>query len=902
MSSRTDTGPILAAVNIVDVCNDRIGPLKREGDEYVGKCPFHNDKNPSFKVNKVLQLAKCFGGCSYSGDAIDFIQKFDKITFHEAIKVLQDNYSAPRTEKEEKPASDWVPLMPVPATAPEPTFTHYKYNRPADVVYRYTNGNGKVMGYVCRFNLPDGKKDVLPYTYCQKDGKGDWRWKGFNKPRPIYNAHALKVRHNATVIIVEGEKAADYLQARLEKPVVISWPGGTAGVKYVDWSALKGRKVILWPDNDYSHTYGDKHALAGQLRPWAEQPGNAAMLEIMGLIQAPQFVKWIRNPEGTFCGWDVADSGWDSNGARTYILDNTYEYSAAPPVDDSAPELPLNEAPAISSGATPPDDADPEQRILINSAPFRFLGYSKNDGSQNFHFFTKGSKIVREMAASEMSKNNLYTLAPVNYWEKHFPQTKGFDLNAAVNWLIGTSNEKGIFSDALIRGRGAWYDDGRAVLHAGNHIISDGKPYALGSFETKYIYEAGAPLGLRSEKPVTTKQANRLVEMLELANWERPIDAYLLAGWCVVAPICGALNWRPHIWLTGGAGAGKTWVFHKVVRPLLGDAAIAVQSETTEPGIRQMLQHDALPIVFDEAEPEDAQAADRIAKVLGIMRASSADDGGIIAKGTSGGTSKTYRIRSCFAFASISVPLKNQSDRTRVTVLSMKPSAKNAVADERWLQLQRLQTQIITDDFIHGLQARTISLMPIIRENSKVFAAAAAAVIGEQRAGDQLGALLAGAYTLFSDKAIKFDEALKWVKERDWSEEKNNKSTRDEVSLFNYLMGHITRVDGGPTVVERPIGELLLVAANKEADRGGTVTQDGATNRLRRLGFKVDGEYIVISNTDTTIVNLLKNTAWSKNHNKILMRLEGAEAVDSTKFASGVKSRAVRVPITLLTN
>src|SRR3546814_8012987 len=85
-----------------------------------------------------------------------------------------------------------------------------------------------------------------------------------------------------------------------------------------------------------------------------------------------------------------------------------------------------------------------------------------------------------------------------------------------------------------------------------------------------------------------------------------------LAGWIAIAVICGALNWRPHVWLTGSSGSGKSWLLDNVIRPLIGAIAVYCQSNSTEAGIRQTLATDARPVLFDEAESEDAKAQVRI--------------------------------------------------------------------------------------------------------------------------------------------------------------------------------------------------------------------------------------------------------------------------------------------------
>jgi DNA primase len=61
--------------------------LKKQGSNYVGLCPFHNEKTPSFSVNAGKQLFYCFG-CHTGGGIIQFIMKIENIPYRDAIEVL----------------------------------------------------------------------------------------------------------------------------------------------------------------------------------------------------------------------------------------------------------------------------------------------------------------------------------------------------------------------------------------------------------------------------------------------------------------------------------------------------------------------------------------------------------------------------------------------------------------------------------------------------------------------------------------------------------------------------------------------------------------------------------------------------------------------------------------------
>ncbi len=893
-----DIREIKQSTNIIDVIG-RYVHLTKRGSEHYGVCPFHNDSKESLQVNERKQIWHCFP-CSEGGDVIDFLTKYGK-TFKEAIQELKDGYgsvsAAPEKKEFTKTARvDWKDATP---TGLPTEIRHWQHGIPSKT-WAYHNVNGTTIGYACRFDLPSGKM-VLPFTFKTDGSRHEWRWQGFDKPRPLYNLHLLNQHPDKTVMLVEGEKTADSATKLINTAVCVTWMGGADGIKTADLRPLYGRKIVLWPDNDYSHAYGDKHELSGQLKPFHEQPGNKAMLAFAEMLKPHcPVIKWVKNPEGTPCGWDVADSDWTPEQAVKYVRSNlidipTIRTEAPSPI--ISPNEMMNDLPSeVHPALEPPDDNEEEDPNHKGNEYFRLLGYEKAETGQHaYYFYAYSPKTVVRLAPSAMTETNLMQLAPINWWEGNFPGKSGFSPKSAQNWMIQRSHDIGIFNERWIRGRGAWIDNKNVVIHAGNHLIVNGTPLHLSKLDSKYIYEIGEEMGFDIEQPLGNKEASKLMSVLSLLNWDREINSYLLAGWCVVAPVCGALNWRPHIWLTGAAGTGKSWVFKNIVRRLLGETALAVQGETSEAGLRQTLKHDALPIVFDEAEGEDRKSQERMQDVLSLMRAASAFDGGIMAKGSAGGLAKTYRIRSCFAFASIAIQIVQQSDRTRVSVLGLK-KADDSIKSERWNELQAAYHETITDEFCQRMRARTISLLPTLLKNAITFSNAAAAVLGEQRTGDQIGTLLAGAYSLTSSKEISYEEAIKWIQERDWSEEKANEATRDELSLISHLMDQLVSVETGVIgVAKMNLGELVQIAVGWKSS--SICSNDTAEIILNRIGVKADKDYLFVSNSSNEIKKMLSGTPWARNHNKILMRLDNAEAIDSTRFSSGVRTRAVKIPL-----
>jgi len=92
---------VVDRINIVDVIENFIN-LKKRGVNYLGICPFHNERSPSFTVSPAKEIYKCFG-CGRSGNAISFVMEHEKYGYVEAIKWLAQHYNI---ELQETFASD----------------------------------------------------------------------------------------------------------------------------------------------------------------------------------------------------------------------------------------------------------------------------------------------------------------------------------------------------------------------------------------------------------------------------------------------------------------------------------------------------------------------------------------------------------------------------------------------------------------------------------------------------------------------------------------------------------------------------------------------------------------------------------------------------------------------------
>ncbi len=544
------------------------------------------------------------------------------------------------------------------------------------------------------------------------------------------------------------------------------------------------------------------------------------------------------------------------------------------------------DVPASKLGHAPVPDGD-------DKFPFQVLGHA--DGL--YYFLGVDSRTVVSFAPEQLTKNRLMSLAPLQFWERQYGGRDGIKWDLAVNAVLHKCHSVQVYDPSRVRGRGAWHENGKPVLHLGDHVVQGGvKTPIVKMRQGRHIYQLAAPMDVSYDNPLDVEEANQIIPLMEMLSWERPISAYLLAGWAALAPIGGALEWRPHAWLTGPKGSGKSHIVDKIVRPLMGNLGLHVQSSTTEAGIRQTLGHDALAITFDEAESNSPKGADRIQMVLELMRQASSEGGSKIIKGSASGAARAYEIRSPFLMSSIGVGIKQAADASRVSVLSLVKRKDTAI----FAKIKKLETSLLTQEYCKRFIARSIHRIPEIRENFLTFSHAAANVLGTQRAGDQIGALLAGWYTYYDDGLIGSKDAVKFIEEQDWDEQKQVEEDSDEDGLLSYLLAQVVEVEARVWRGKRSVGEIVAVALGTA--KLDSFTAADAADVLGRMGMRVESAVLgsgrlTVSNTHPGIGKLLAGTAWAHGWMRILVRVAGAKREDAARFGSAHRSRGVSVPI-----
>ncbi len=236
------------------------------GKEYTAPNPTRSDKRAgSLKINLSKGTWADFATGDKGGDLIDLVRYLDGGTDVEACNKLADLLNVSPGAAQAKPtpaktkAPEWIAIQPIPAEAMIKCPVKHRQNGAPSKVWIYRDTQGQALMALYRFDLApdeDGKpkKVFAPLTWCQRaDGQiTQWRWQGLPDPRPLLRLDELVQRTDAPVVLCEGEKASDAAAELLPGYVATCWPNGSNSWHKADLTPLKGRDVLLWPDNDVS--------------------------------------------------------------------------------------------------------------------------------------------------------------------------------------------------------------------------------------------------------------------------------------------------------------------------------------------------------------------------------------------------------------------------------------------------------------------------------------------------------------------------------------------------------------------------------------------------------------------------------------------------------------------------
>ncbi len=469
------------------------------------------------------------------------------------------------------------------------------------------------------------------------------------------------------------------------------------------------------------------------------------------------------------------------------------------------------------------------------------LGYTNNG---QFVFRDQTRNIIILATSSQLLNHQfLLGLEESDFWAKRYPSTKGlFNGLQAGEELIRACKMRGPFTSRAVRGRGVWREGKRIIVNLGGEIPHD----------VQNIYLCFEPLDTPEDPHFDTK---RLLELLERFPWRRPQDAMLLLGWLVLAPICGALSWRPHCFVYGPPDSGKTTI-HGISSNLLKPLGISVDGTSSEAGIRQDLGPDSRPFVIDEFETD--QKKWRLDAVIRLARSASSSDSPVL-RGTPEGKALQFSLRTMFFFSAVRVTGMSPQDETRILMLEL----KNHDGDPEIGKLIDDESDALSDSGPEwcGYMA---SHAHHIADGIAAFKAAMPSI--ESRHRLNMATLLAGAFIALEGRVPKPKEAEQWVKEFAPTVERHGLAhERDDASeALNHLFAHPVK---GFRDMDMPFSHWIGVEleALRKGERQNAIRDSQRILASHDMKLVLEGENagLLISNSSPAVNRIFATTRWA---------------------------------------
>ncbi|HEX9510135.1 MAG TPA: DNA primase [Puia sp.] len=197
---------ILSRIDIIEIVGGFVR-LKKRGANYLGLCPFHNEKSPSFTVSPAKEIYKCFG-CGRSGNTISFLMEHEKYSYAEALRWLAARYNVEIEEKELSPELRQQQQM-------------------AESLF-IINGFAQKFFSETLFNTEEGQD--VGYSYLKERGFGEEIIRKFQlgyspDQRDIFARAALAAQYNieylqkSGLVVVRDERPMDNYRGRIIFPI-----------------------------------------------------------------------------------------------------------------------------------------------------------------------------------------------------------------------------------------------------------------------------------------------------------------------------------------------------------------------------------------------------------------------------------------------------------------------------------------------------------------------------------------------------------------------------------------------------------------------------------------------------------------------------------------------------------
>lgn len=814
-----------------------------KGDDYWPCSPLRADSKPgSFHIN-LGGLWKDFAS-GEGGDIIQLVERLQGCKPLEAAKWILESTGhapAPQAKPGRKPKPAWKAApegtKPIIPSAKALGIKHEGALPEPSLATPYRLADKTIAFWVLRWDkgILEEEKTVRPIHYTEAGTFISGIPERFKKDRPLLGLPRFQGAEPSPVLIVEGEKKAQEAVAPLKGVrAVTAWHGGADNARYVDLAPLSGwPDVVLWPDRDEP---GRKAALALK-----ERLPQLAILDVWN--HHLEAIEATENPDG----WDIADAIREGVDVARFIAECP-RLSFAPPEGE------------------PPDSREENDG---DAPPFECIGYDP----YQYWFLLGKQRQPYTIAKGHFSVSSLQELAPKSWWLARGCEGEkgGVAVQEAQDMVTAMQSARGLFYPDSLRGAGVWLDDGHIILNDSDRIIDiQGTVVPLSEYrgEAHYV-RSSVRFGEMVGEDATAEEGATLLELFEAAMFERRIEAVAVAGWTLISPFGGILKVRPHVWITGRRGTGKTWLIEELISQVCGPFAHIGSGTDTEAGIRRTLNQDARPVILDESEPNNKNARGNMAKILNLARNSFSDGSGRVTMADSGSRGTvTFLIRSCFCFASVnSIQDEGAAINSRIITTELRKPETQADEDAKVAASMKLYRLAMRDPSRY--RRRIFHALPRIIKDIASLRKVLPQFLGGQREADLWAPILAAAWAVQSDESISGEAGLAWAQGL-IDEEKLTRAPlpEDEDTVVQHILASQLITDDRRA---RTVSELLQAVYNNTDGEGAA-----AENLLGRHGLRlmvVGGMHVLaVACRHDQLARMLRDTPYEARYDAQIKR------------------------------
>jgi hypothetical protein len=546
---------------------------------------------------------------------------------------------------------------------------------------------------------------------------------------------------------------------------------------------------------------------------------------------------------------------------------------------------------------------------LPRDCPFLCCGF---DG--DLHFIIDSDKQFRVIKTSDFGQKTTQSLSRAApeflYWAWPRPnkdgEIVGFRQEMATADIMQACSLRGVLDPKeAVRGCGAWRNeaDGSLIVHCGGQLWEAGTLIDLGIVDGM-IYPRRRTIMEPWRECLTGKEgpALDLLPLLKRWNWARPdLDPYLMLGWIGAAMICGALPWRPFVYLSGDKATGKS-TLQKLIKGLFGSMLVQAANATAA-GVYQLMQYDALPVAIDENEP----SGEKTKALLELARTASDDQ--LMLRGGATHQGVQFKNHSSFLFTSINQPAFSDADKTRMALLTLRrvPDGTDRLVLPSSEEMTRMGQKIMR---------RMIDGWPRFMTTYEAVRDMLAGCGHSGRGQDTFGVLLTCASLLVEEDGEALDVAL-GINATDWNvwasllDAKSLRENEDIGENFRNCLSHLltvtvdvwrggTRRNVGAVLEQFNSDNDLRKARELLTDIGITIGKPGKVQDVKDgKGFR-DLQF-AIANSHSGLAVLFRGSHWEGNWSAALQQAPQEKWYTKMVRFGAVSLRATCFPLGFVT-